>query len=58
MVKIDDIDYLCYSRTIELVKDQETDLVINTAIASDKEIKDLFMRIVDVLVWKKCLNEE
>ncbi len=58
MVKIDDIDYLCYSRTIELVKDLETDLVINTAIASDKEIKERFMRIVDVLVWKKCLNEE
>ena len=57
-VKIGGIDYLCYSRKLELVKDLETNIVINRMISGDKETRDRFGKIVDALVWREQIREE
>lgn len=59
LVKINDVDYICFARTIDLVRDSNTVVAVNASLSKEKrkEIGSQISRFVDVLVWKEKMKD-
>ena len=60
MIKVENWNYLCTSKKIDVIKDLYTVIAINKALSKEQQLdmKDRIKRFVDVLVWKEHLENE